>query len=72
MLEQLNKRGKPDVIVPIVIDSVESVEKKVSWLHDNFGFTCFSPIGPSKGFRSTGYPSRDKFVASAENFAKAR
>lgn len=72
MLSQLEKYGAPDVIVPVNADSVESAKKKITWLHEKFGFTRFCLSGLTKGHRSMGYPTREEYVTGAKMFAEIR
>ena len=72
MLSQLKKYGSPDVIVPVMAESVEAAKKKITWLNEKFGFTRFGLDGLTKGHRSTGYPSREEYVTEAKEFAEIR
>ncbi len=72
MKKQLQKSGLPHVLVPIHLDDVEASKKKIKWLHEKFGFTCFCPSGLTKGHRAEHYPTRKEYLEDAKIFAEVR
>ena len=72
MKRELSKHGAPHILVPIRLDAPKETIRKIEWLHERFGFTCFCPDGLSKGYRAEGYPSREEYIKEAKIFAEVR
>lgn len=63
-------------IIPIAMDDDWSTKQQlidqILERHNNFGFKNFSLFCPGKGYRSTGYPSKEKYRELAETFKSVK
>lgn len=70
-----NKQA-PDILIPIALEldwpTKESVIQCIREQHERYGFRRFVLAAPSGGWRSVGYPSRERFEEMARLFAEVR
>lgn len=63
------KTDKLDIIIPIGLEddtNTENIIKSIIALHEKTGFYKFALSGPSKGWRTVGYPPREHFLQIAD------
>ena len=65
-----------DMIIPLPLSAnpqkIEELIQCIRFQHERYGFNQFTLYGPTKGYRSTHYPSREHFRDLAHAFIKIR
>ena len=72
----MKKKNKLDIIVPIKLpfgsDECDKTVKIILDQYEKYGFDRFMLHGPSKGWRTVGFPPESHFVDLADSFVKIR